>query len=335
MKYFVTGATGFLGGRVARQLLAAGHQVITVARTPEKAQDLAARGVAVYRGDITEKESLCTPMIDVDGVFHIAGWYKVDARDKRPAIPINVDGTRYVLELMRELEIPKGVYTSTLAVFSDTHGRVPDETYRDDGPWLTEYDYSKWLAHDQVALPMIEAGLPLVIVQPGVIYGPGDTSLIHQTWVSYLRRRLPVAAQRTAFSWGHVDDTARGHFLAMERGVSGQTYIIAGPVHTLIEALGIAEWITGIPAPRIHPSPGLIRVMAARMRPIEALIALPESYTPEGLRTIAGVTYLGSNAKAKRALGFTVRSLEEGLRETLASEMLDTPLGPRPRGFSH
>src|SRR5260370_40150937 len=78
---------------------------------------------------------------------------------------------------MRELEIPKGVYTSTLAVFSDTHGRVPDETYRDDGPWLTEYDYSKWLAHYQVALPMIEAGLPLVIVQPGVIYGPGDTSL--------------------------------------------------------------------------------------------------------------------------------------------------------------
>src|SRR5260370_7799873 len=189
----------------------------------------------------------------------------------------------------------KGVDTGRLAVLWAAPGRVPDGADRDDGPWLAEYDYSKWLAHYQVALPMIEAGLPLVIVQPGVIYGPGDTSLIHQTWVSYLRRRLPIAPQRTAFCWGYVDDTARGHLLAMERGVSGQTYIIAGPVHTLIEALGIAEWITGIPAPRIHPPPGLIRVMAAPMRPIDGLIALPESYTPHGFPPTPGVTHLGSH----------------------------------------
>ncbi len=122
MKYFVTGATGFIGGRVARQLLAAGHEVITLARTPSKAQDLVALGVKVHAGDITDKESLRTPMRGVGGVFHIAAWYKVGARDKSQAETINVGGTRNVLKMMKELGIPKGVYTSTLTVFQDTRG---------------------------------------------------------------------------------------------------------------------------------------------------------------------------------------------------------------------
>src|SRR5688572_19597821 len=113
MHYFVTGATGFVGGRVARQLVAAGHTVNAVVRTPAKAQDLAALGVRVSAGDVTDKESMRAPMTGVDGVFHIAGWYKLGVRDKSDAEAINVQGTRNVLELMRELRIPKGVYTST------------------------------------------------------------------------------------------------------------------------------------------------------------------------------------------------------------------------------
>ena len=129
MKYFVTGATGFIGGRVARQLLAAGHEVIMLARTPAKAQALVALGVKVHAGDITDKESLRTPMTGVGGIFHIAAWYKVGARDTSQAEPINVGGTRNVLEMMQELGIPKGVYTSTLTVFSDTRGQMVDERY--------------------------------------------------------------------------------------------------------------------------------------------------------------------------------------------------------------
>src|SRR5690606_31228329 len=103
MKYFVTGATGFVGGRVARQLLAAGHHVNVLARSPAKAQGQPALGAAVFPGDITEPASLTAPMTGVDGVFHIAGWYKVGVRDTRDAERINVDGTRYVLEAMRGL----------------------------------------------------------------------------------------------------------------------------------------------------------------------------------------------------------------------------------------
>ena len=332
MRYFVTGATGFIGGRIARQLVEAGHEVVALARDPARATGLQALGVTLQQGDITDRESLRAPMTGVDGVFHVAAWYKIGARDRRAALPINVQGTANVLTMMRELGVPKGVYTSTLAVFGDTGGRLVDETYRAPGPWLSEYDHTKWLAHYQVAEPLIRDGLPLVIVQPGLVYGPGDEGVSHATFVQYLRRQLPVSPRGAAFCWGHVDDTARGHLLAMEQGRVGESYIIAGPAHSLIEALAVMERLTGIPAPRLHPAPGLLRAAAAMMDPIGRVVPLPESYTGENLRVAAGTTYLGSNTRARRELGFTARPLADGLRETLAWEMRQLGL-PLPTGL--
>lgn len=328
MRYFLTGATGFIGRRIVQQLGEAGHEIVTIARKPSKAQELVDVGVEVRKGDITDKESMREAMTGVDGIFHIAAWYKVGVKETGEAERINVGGTRNVLELMRELKIPKGVYTSTLAVFSDTHGRVVDENYRHNGPWLSEYDRTKWQAHYEVALPMMQAGLPLVIVQPGLVYGPGDTSAVHDTLRQFLRRRLPMVPKGTAFCWAHVEDTARGHLLAMEKGKPGEAYIIAGPVVKLTDALDLAAKITGIPAPRLRVAPGMVRLMAACMGIVGKVARLPSAYTAEGLRIVAGVTYLGSNEKAKRELGFTVRPLEDGLRETLQHEMrvLSMPL---------
>ena len=167
MKYFLTGATGFIGSHVAQQLAQACHQVVAVVRSPEKAHDLAALGAAIHKGDVTDKESMRAPMSGVDGIFHIAGWYKIGGRDKRAGEQINVQGTRNVLELMRELNIARGVYTSTLAINSDTHGKLVDETYRYDGPHLSEYDRTKWAAH-RVAEQFIAGGLPLVVVMPDI-----------------------------------------------------------------------------------------------------------------------------------------------------------------------
>jgi uncharacterized protein YbjT (DUF2867 family) len=98
MKYFLTGATGFIGAHVARQLAHAGHQVVAVVRSLEKAQDLATLGAAVHKGDVTDKESMRAPMRGVDGVFHIAGWYKIGVRDKRAGAQINFTGiaSRYL-----------------------------------------------------------------------------------------------------------------------------------------------------------------------------------------------------------------------------------------------
>lgn len=334
MRYFLTGATGFIGGEVARQLAAEGHKVVALVRDPSRAATLAALGAALHKGDITEKESMRRPMTGVDGVFHIAAWYKIGEGSLNEARAVNVQGTRNVLELMRDLKTPKGVYTSTLAIFSDTKGQLVDENYRHDGPWLSNYDRTKWEAHYEVALPMIQQGLPLVIVQPGLVYGPGDASAVRQTIVQYLKRKLPLVPKKTAFNWAHVEDTARGHLLALEKGNPGETYIIAGSTHTLEEALDLAQAITGIPAPRFRASPGLMKSLAILMKIAGSIVPLPAAYTAEGLRVSAGSTYLGDNSKACRELGFQARPLEEGLRQTLLHEMaiLNIPSSIPPQG---
>jgi nucleoside-diphosphate-sugar epimerase len=163
--------------------------------------------------------------------------------------------------------------------------------------------------------------LPLVIVMPGVIYGPGDNGPLHEAFMEYLTHRLPLTPKGTAFSWGYVDDVAHAHILAMEKGKAGEEYIIAGPMHTFIDAMALAERITGIKAPRIHPGPSMMRAMAAVMGVIGAVLPLPASYTAESLRVSAGVTYIGDNSKARRELGYDPRPLEAGLPQALMYAM--------------
>ena len=321
MKYLVTGASGFIGGCLARQLVQAGHEVTALVRNPGAAGDLKAGGVVLHQGDIRNKSALRAPISGVDGLFHLAAWYRIGVRNGREAYRTNVEGTRNVLETARELGVARIVYTSTVAVSSDTGGRLVDEGFRHGGPWLSQYERTKWMAHYQVARPMAEAGLPLVILQPGVVYGPGDPSAIGTAIRQYLQGRLPVTPQRTAFCWAHVEDTAAAHRLAMERGRPGESYIVAGSVHTFREVFELAERLTGIAAPWIHPGPGTMKALATCMRLLGALIPLPPAYSAESLRVMAGTTYIGDNRKARRELGFAPRPLEEGLRETLAYEM--------------
>lgn len=295
-------------------------------RTPDKANALRDLGgaVTIVEGDITDRDCLRAPMTGVDGVFHCAAWYKigVPAPDagQAEAERINVDGTRHVLETMRELRVAKGVYTSTLAVFSDTGGREVDETHFHPGPFLSVYERTKWRAHYEVALPLIAAGLPLIIVQPGAIYGPGDASALRAFFRQYLQGTLRAVPAKTAFSWGHIEDVARAHILTMDKGRVGETYIVAGPSHTMTDALRVAQQITGIKPPSFQPPPGLLKAAAAVMGLVGRVATLPPALTAEGLRTLAGVTYLGSNAKARRALGYAPRPLADGLRDTLAWE---------------
>src|SRR4051812_21376304 len=295
MKYFITGATGFVGGRVAQQLRGAGHQVITLVRDPARATHLAAAGMQLAQGDVTDKESMRAPMAGCDGVFHVAGWYKIGVKDKSPSVAVNIEGTRNVMELMKELGIPKGVYTSTLAVNSDTHGQLADENCHFNGIHLSEYDRTKAAAHD-IAMEFIRGGLPLVIVQPGMIYGPGDLGPSHDLFVQFLTRSLPIMPQQTALCWAHVDDIARGHILAMEKGKIGENYFLAGPVHTIVEALTLAEQISDVRAPALQAPPQMMKMMSRVMSRVEQIMPVPDTYSSEYLRVSAGTTYIGSNA---------------------------------------
>jgi nucleoside-diphosphate-sugar epimerase len=192
-------------------------------------------------------------------------------------------------------------------VYSDTHGRVVDETTVPRGPWITLYDRTKWQAHFEVAGPMMQQGLPLVVVQPGVVYGPGDTSQLGDLFHRYLQGKVRAIPRDAEYCWAHVDDIARGHLLAMEKGRTGEAYHLAGPRHSLPEAFALAAKITGIRAPRTLVSRRALRFLAA-VTGSETLRAAP-------------ATYLGNAAKATRELGWSARPLEEGLGETLPYEM--------------
>ena len=158
-------------------------------------------------------------------------------------------------------------------------------------------------------------------MQPGLIYGIGDTSAARRAFVQFLTRKLPMVPLHTAYSWGHIEDIVRGHIAAMERGRAGQNYHECGPSHTLQEAFKISSAITGVPMPRFTASPGVLKAMSLVMGVVEKVVTVPEDYSSDYLGVSAGVTYIGKHDLATCDLSFHPRSLESGLRETLDNEM--------------
>lgn len=319
-QFFVTGATGYVGGHLIELLLDEGHEVVALARNPSEATELDDKGVELVKGDILDPATLRHPMTGVDGVFHLAALYDMDPADPDLMEQVNVEGTRNVLEVARDLDISKTVYTSTLAVNSDTNGQLVDESYRFDGRHLTTYDRTKWEAHYDVVMPFAQNGLSVVTVLPGVIYGPGDRSPLGEAFLEYLSGNLPAISKKTKFCWSHVEDIARAHYRAFLDGNPGEEYIIAGHPASLVEVFELAEHITGIDAPRALPS-WIFSGLAVGATLIDRIVSMPDRYSPEMLRILAGRTYLGDNSKAQAELGIDHRPLEEGLRETLEYEL--------------
>ncbi|MDV3220417.1 NAD-dependent epimerase/dehydratase family protein [Intrasporangium sp.] len=316
MRYALTGATGFLGGELVRQLVDAGHDVVALVRSPARAGRLEAIGADLVEGDLGDSRALDRLLVEVDGLFHVAGWYRLGQRDPSPGQRTNVEGTRNVLLAAQRAATPKVVYTSTLAVNSDTGGRFVDETYEHVGSHLSEYDRTKAAAH-AIAKQFAADGLPLVIVMPGVIYGPGDTSQVGdlvERVVAGRRPQVPSAGGR--LTWAHVSDVARGHLLAMERGTSGETYMLAGDPATVGELLVHVGEAAGTKGPVLVP-PGVLRLTARIMTPVARLVPVPATYHPETIRAVLA-DYLGVRAKAERELGWHPRGIHEGVAQTVA-----------------
>jgi nucleoside-diphosphate-sugar epimerase len=139
--------------------------------------------------------------------------------------------------------------------------------------------------------------------------------------MDFLHRRLLVLPQRTAFAWGYVEDIARGHILALEKGRPGETYILAGPVHTMEQAVTELVRLTGLPTRALRPGPRTVRALAAAMDLVGKVAPLPSLYAGETLRSIAGTSFTATSAKAARELGFTARGLAAGFRDTLLHEL--------------
>lgn len=262
MKAFVTGGTGFIGSRVVKRLRDRGDEVVVLARRPEKAAGL---GADVVEGDLADAEAIRRGVDGCQAVFHIAADYRVGmAASKREAMrDSNVRGTERVLDAATEAGVDRIVYVSTINVFGNTNGRTVDESYdRDEADgFVSTYDETKYRAH-RVAEERAARGAPVVIVQPGSVYGPGDHALVGQMIEQASTGKMPAKAfPELGLNMVHVDDVADGILLAYDKGEVGESYVLGGEITTQGELIDKAAEIGGHKPPRMKVPPVVLKAM--------------------------------------------------------------------------
>ena len=323
MKVFVTGGTGFIGEHVVRRLLERGDEVVCLARSPEKGRRLESLGASIAEGDLADAAAIKAGMEGADAVVHGAAVYEVGIPqgEHEAMYEANVLGTETVLRAALECNVPKVVYISTVAAFGDTHGEVVDETFEHPGTEFTSYyEETKYRAHQVAKQLIVDEGLPCVIVQPGGVYGPEDHSALGTTISQFVDGKLPMLPfPDLGMNLVHVDDVAAGVLLALEKGEVGEAYVLGGQITTMREAIDTVGKLAGRKPPRMTMPTGLLKLLT----PIGPLVGKLMGQPPnlgELISSADGVTFWARHDKAIKELGYSPRSLEPGLRETLAAE---------------
>lgn len=321
MKAFVTGGTGFIGGYVVRKLRARGDDVKALVRSPDKAKELDDLGCELVAGDLSDSATLREGMAGCDSVFHIAAVYKVGVRKDECAAmhDANVAGTERTLDAAIAAGVPKIVYVSTVGYFGNTRGEVVDESYvRRSGDWLSCYDETKYRAHE-VAKDRIAKGAPVVIAQPGAVYGPGDTSEAGQFVMQMATGKVKfITFPAVGFNFGFVDDIADGIILVHDKGSVGESYVLGGEISTLGDVVKRGAAIAGAKPPRFTMPAFMVKASVPMAPVVTKVMGLPPNLR-ELIRSSDGVTYWATDAKARRELGYSPRGLDKGLEETVAS----------------
>jgi nucleoside-diphosphate-sugar epimerase len=321
VRVFVTGGTGFIGGRVVRLLRDRGDEVVALVRSREKGKDLADIGCELVEGDLSATDTIRSACEDCDAAIHGAAIYKVGIpKSKREEMhEANVRGTERALDAAWQAGVGRIVYISTVNVFGNTGREVVDESFeREPGNWVSAYDESKYLAH-QAAAERVEKGAPIVIVQPGGVYGPGDHSelgnVIDQTRTGKLPA-LPFAEMGLNFV--HVDDAAEGVLLALDKGEIGESYVLGGQLATMKDLVETTAKVADRKPPKRELPTGILKAVAPAGPVIGKLMGFPPNFR-ELISASDGVTYWAKDDKARRELGYSPRDLETGLRDTLAA----------------
>jgi dihydroflavonol-4-reductase len=251
-KTLVTGGTGFVGRAVVEELLAAGREVRVLARNPDHPA-LTGLAVEVAVGDLRDPESLKRSLTDCTCLFHVAADYRLWVPDPATMYAINVDGTRQLLEAAASEGVSRVVYTSTVGTLGNPGDGTPgteDTPVRLDD-MVGHYKRSKFLA-EGVALEFARHGLPLVVVNPSTPVGPWDSrpTPTGQIIVDFIKRRMPAYLE-TGLNLIHVQDVAKGHLLAEEKGQVGEKYVLGHENLSLSQIFHLLAEITGIPAPKV------------------------------------------------------------------------------------
>jgi dihydroflavonol-4-reductase len=304
MKVFLTGATGFVMGTVARALRARGDAVTALVRSPSRAGSLKAIGCDLVAGDVVDLTSATSELRRCDAVIHGAAIYEigVTAARRREMEETNVTGTRRMLDAARTAGTPRILYVSTIAAFGNTGGAVVAEGHRPTSPATSAYEDTKRRAHD-IALEAARNGAPIVIVQPGQVYGPNDHSEVGANFRALAEGRLRYRAfEALGLNLVHVDDLADGILRALDRGRVGECYVLGGEITTLGAAYRAVANATGRALPPFVLPTALAR-LAGRLLPSMR----------EVVSSADGVTFWATDAKARAELGTTPRDLATGM----------------------
>lgn len=315
----VTGATGFVGAAVARALLAAGREVRVLARPNGDRRNLAGLDVEIAEGRLEDPAALARAVAGCRHLFHVAADYRLWVPDPAAMFRVNVAGTTALMEAALAAGVERIVYTSSVAVLGHAAGGPADEAAPsriDD--MIGPYKRSKFAAEESVRSLVAERGLPAVIVNPSTPVGPGDVkpTPTGRIILEAARGRMPGFVD-TGLNIVHVDDVARGHLLAGERGHIGERYILGGENLSLAAILAAVARRTGRSAPRFEV-PYWLAYAAAIGSELAARIGGPAPLaTREGVRMSKKKMYF-SSAKAARELGYRSRPAEAAIADAVA-----------------
>jgi len=319
MKCFVTGATGFLGSHVARQLLARGADLRLLVRPTsrlENISDLAAERVV---GDLRDLDSLRKGMSGCEVVFHVAADYRLWAPDRQELYQSNVEGTRNILQAARDSGVRRVVYTSSVATMGfGNNGRPTDE----QSPvaladMIGDYKRSKFLA-EQLVIEAGRGGQNVVMVNPTTPVGERDIKPTPsgQIIVDFLRRKFPAYVD-TGLNLVDVVDCAEGHMLAMEKAQPGERYILGGENLTLKQILDRLAAITGLSSPKIRlPYAAALATGVVDTVVTGKLRRRAPRVTLDAVRMGRKKMFVTS-AKAERELGWNPRPVDDALRRAV------------------
>jgi farnesol dehydrogenase len=311
--------TGFLGGRVAQALAAAGHDVLGFARVPHQWNDRPA-GAQAVEGDITDAASFRAASAGCQAVVHLAGLVRTWTRDSRDFDRANVEGLRHALAAARAADA-RLVYASSFLALGQTDGGVGDEdSTRPAGPFRNHYERTKWLA-DQLARALPDGSNDVVRLYPGVVYGPGPmTAGNHVTalLVRHAHGRLPglLGGGRGRMCLAFVEDVARGFVAALEQAPAGSAYVLGGENRTVRELFDVFAQVSGIAAPR-RSIPFWLAAAGGRWLRFRALSTGIEPELTDEVVEIYRHDWAYSSARAERELAYRITPLHEALAETL------------------
>ena len=324
MKCFVTGASGFLGPHLIRELNARGHTVKALLRPNADLRLLAGVPFERVSGDVSDRAALADALRGCDWCFHAAASYHLWLRDYAPMYASNVDGTRNVIEAAAQAGCSRIIYTSTVGCIG-----LPDHangvvTATDENTPVSEaqmtnpYKLSKWRA-EVVAREMAGQGHPVVIVSPSAPLGPGDgkPTPTGRIILDFLNHQMPAYLD-TGLNWVHVRDVAVGHILAAERGRVGERYILghAEGNWTMRQTFEVLAEITGVPAPRLRLPHAAALVAAHLNEQLARFTRTPPRVPLAGVR-MAKYKMFFDPAKAVRELGLPQTSPKQAMVEAV------------------